>query len=114
MDVSVVSGGDPETEYEVTLDLALIKLKISRAQAKCSRRGLSQSAAWLAETSFAIRETQLPRGRSSRMRLFIQCSVRRWQKRTLQRNVEEEEAEKERKVSSLQRKLKQPLNIKSF
>ena len=72
MDVSVVSGGDPETEYEVTLDLALIKLEISTAQAECSRRGLSQSAAWLAETSFAIRETQLPRGRSSRMSLFVQ------------------------------------------
>ena len=33
IDVSVVSGGDAETEYEVTLDLALIKLEISSAQA---------------------------------------------------------------------------------
>ena len=56
MDVSVVSGGDPETEYEVTLDLALIKLEISSAQAECSRRGLSQTAKWLAEISFAIRD----------------------------------------------------------
>ena len=66
MDVSVVSGGDPETEYEVTLDLALIKLEISSAQAECSRRGLSQTTKWLAEISFAIRETQRPQARRQR------------------------------------------------
>ena len=60
MDVSVISGED--TEYEVSLDLAAIKLEISGVQAECSRRGLSQTAKWLAEISFAIRETQLPPG----------------------------------------------------
>ena len=121
MDVIVVSGRDPETEYEVTLNPALIKLKISSTQAECSRRGLSQSSAWLAETSFAIRETQLPRGRSSSMSLFVQYSAQKGlqcqkmaEEDVAKETVEEEEAEKERKVSSLQRKLKQPLNIKSF
>ena len=60
MDVSVISGED--TEYDVSLDLAAIKLEISGVQAECSRRGLSQTAKWLAEISFAIRETQLPPG----------------------------------------------------
>ena len=56
MDVSVVLGGDAETEYEVTLDLALIKLEISSAKAECSRRGLNQITKRLAEISFAIRD----------------------------------------------------------
>ena len=60
MDVSVNSGED--TEYEVSLDLAAIKLEISGVQTECSRRGLGQTAKWLAEISFAIRETQIPPG----------------------------------------------------
>ena len=62
MDVSVYPGDDPDTDYEVSLDLAAIKLEISGAQAECSRRGLGQTAKWLAEISFAIRETKLPPG----------------------------------------------------
>ena len=60
MDVSAYPGDDPE--YEVRLDLAAIKLEISAAGAECSRRGLGQTAMWLAEISFAIRETRLPPG----------------------------------------------------
>jgi len=67
MDVSTVSGvfnmqgedsvlGDPGCR--VTLDLAAMKVEISSVQAECSRRGLAQSAKWLAEISFAIRSTQ--------------------------------------------------------
>jgi len=33
-------------------------VEISSVQAECSRRGLAQSAKWLAEISFAIRSTQ--------------------------------------------------------
>ena len=62
MDVSVYPGDDPDPEYEVSLDLASIKLEISGTQAECSRRGLGQTAKWLAEISFAIRETKLPPG----------------------------------------------------
>ena len=62
MDVSLYPGDDPDPEYEVSLDLAAIKLEISGAQAECSRRGLGQTAKWLAEISFAIRGTQLPPG----------------------------------------------------
>ena len=85
MDMSTVSGmfnmqgedsvlGDPGCR--VTLDLAAMKVRkmiknvikgfnekyykveISSVQAECSRRGLAQSAKWLAEISFAIRSTQ--------------------------------------------------------
>ena len=60
MDVSVYPGDDPDTEYEVSLHLAAIKLEISGAKAECSRRGLGQIAKWLAEISFAIRERPGP------------------------------------------------------
>ena len=60
MDVSAYPGDDPD--YEVSLDLPAIKLEISAAGAECSRRGLGQTAKWLAEISFAIRETRLPPG----------------------------------------------------
>ena len=65
VDVSMYPGDDPDPEYEVSLDLATIKLEISGAQAECSRRGLGQTAKWLAEISFAIRETKLPPGPES-------------------------------------------------
>ena len=60
MDVSVYPGDDPDPVYEVSLDLAAIKLRISGAKAEFSRRGLCQTAKWLAEISFAIRERSFP------------------------------------------------------
>ena len=62
MDVSVYRSDDLDPEYELSQDLATIKLEISGAQAECSRHGLGQTAKWLAEISFAIRGTQLPPG----------------------------------------------------
>ena len=61
-DLSVYRSDDPDPEYEVSLDLAAIKLKISGAKAECCRRRMGQTAKWLAEISFAIRETKLPQG----------------------------------------------------
>ena len=58
----VYLGDDPDPEYEVSLELAAIKLEIIGAQAECSRHGLGQTAKWLVEISFAIRETKLPLG----------------------------------------------------
>ena len=58
----VYPGDDPDPEYEVSLELAAIKLEIIGAQDECSRHGLEKTAKWLAEISFAIRETQLPPG----------------------------------------------------
>ena len=54
MDVSVYPGDDPDTEYEVSLHLAAIKLEISGAKAECSRRGLGQTENWLSEIRAAF------------------------------------------------------------
>ena len=65
MDLSVYRGDDPDPKYEVSLDLATIKLEISGAKAKCSRRGLGQTAKWHVEISFAIVEASPVPGEST-------------------------------------------------
>ena len=56
---------DPDPEYEVSPDLAAIKLEISGAKAKCCRRRMGQTAKWLAEISFAIVEASPVPGEST-------------------------------------------------
>ena len=59
-DLSVYRSDDPDPEYEVSLDLAAIKLEISGAKAECSRRRMGQTAKWLAEISFAVEASPVP------------------------------------------------------
>ena len=64
-DLSVYRSDDPDPEYEVSLDLAAIKLEISGAKAECCRRRMGQTAKWLAEISFAIVEASPVPGEST-------------------------------------------------
>ena len=59
-DLSVYRSDDPDPEYEVSLDLAAIKLEISGC-----RRRMGQTAKWLAEISFAIVEASPVPGEST-------------------------------------------------
>ena len=60
LDLSVYRSDDPDPEYEVSLDLAAIKLEISGC-----RHRMGQTAKWLAEISFAIVEASPVPGEST-------------------------------------------------